>query len=106
MAFGIGINTEAPDRGPVRGKQEDIACGCWFTSRGNMFPKFIKYEDEDGVIRSISNIEVLYSEKENFCGIPMMSYACRTVAEGREYFFTLLFHQTECRWKSVWKGTE
>jgi len=103
MAFGIGTNTEAADRGEIRGTQEDIACGCWFTSKGNTIPQYIKYRDGEGVIHGISNIRVLYSERQNFCGIPMMTYSCSAEAEGQEYRFTLLFHLEECRWKLMWQ---
>ena len=102
MAFGIGINAKGPDQGQVRGIQEGIACGCWFTNKGDTIPKLIKYQDEEGLIHTISNLEVLYSEKQYFCGIPMMVYSCRTEYEGKEYLFRLLFHLEECKWKIVW----
>lgn len=104
MAFGIGTNTQKADHGSIRGRQEDIACGCWFTSKGNMLPKFIKYQDGEGMIHTITGIEVLYCEKQNFCGIPMVSYSCRTVQGEREYFFTLLYHLEECKWKIIWQA--
>ena len=33
MAFGIGTNTNRADAGPVKGKQREIACLCWFKSK-------------------------------------------------------------------------
>ena len=38
MAFGIGVNTEHPDRGKWQGRQEDVACDCWFSSTGMTIP--------------------------------------------------------------------
>lgn len=103
MAFGIGINTEVPDRGLVRGRQEDAACGCWFTSKGELLPKLVKYRDWEGMIHSMWKFEILYFEKQNFCGIPMMMYECRTLDGTQERYFTLLFHIEECTWKIIWK---
>lgn len=102
MAFGIGINAKKPDRGEIKGTQEGIACGCWFTNQGTAIPKMIKYQDQDGMIHTITNLEVLFSEKQYFCGIPVMAYSCRTEYEGKEYLFRLLFHLEECKWKIVW----
>lgn len=101
--FGIGTNTEKPNRGSLKGDFQDVACGCWFTSKGKSFPKMIKFEDEEGYIQTIQNIEVLYSEKQYYCGIPMMSYACRAEDGRKEYYFTLLYHLEENQWKILWK---
>lgn len=100
--FGIGVNTEKTESGEIRGRQEDIACGCWFTSQGNTLPKYVKYQDAEGMIHSVTNIQVLYSERKNYCGIPMMLYSCRAEDAEREYRFRLLFHLEECRWKIIW----
>lgn len=47
MAFGIGTNTQKADSGPVRGKQKEIACQCWFTSKGKITPLMLKIQDAD-----------------------------------------------------------
>ena len=39
MGMGIGINNQKPDAGPNRRRQEEIACGIWFTSRGEILPQ-------------------------------------------------------------------
>ena len=36
MSFGIGTNTQMADFGFIRGKQKEIACQCWFTSKGKV----------------------------------------------------------------------
>lgn len=101
--FGIGTNTEKPDQGKLTGEFRSVACGCWFTSKGRSFPKMVKYEDEEGCIQTIQDIEVVHSEKKYYCGIPMMSYVCRTVIGEMEYYFTLLYHVEESQWKLLWK---
>lgn len=103
MAFGVGVNTGKADGGKIKGRQEAVACGCWFTSQGNTLPKYIKYQDEEGMSRGISDIEVLYSQKQNYCGIPMVEYVCRGVTQGMRRGFRLFFHLEECIFKIVWE---
>ena len=45
MAFGIGTTLKAPDAGPVKGIQKEVACECWFTSTGKITPLMIKVQD-------------------------------------------------------------
>lgn len=102
MGFGVGIYRNLTDKGSIQGKLMEVACGCWFTSKGRTFPKLVKYEDEEGIICRIEDIDVLYSEKVYYCGIPMMTYACRAEHEGREYEFKLFYHTEENRWLLQW----
>ena len=55
------------------------------------------------MIRGISDIEVLYSQKQNYCGIPMVEYVCRGVTQGMRRGFRLFFHLEECIFKIVWE---
>lgn len=61
--MGIGTNTEKADEGELNRKQEEVACGVWFTSTGNTMPQMLKFQDCDGMIRTIRNIRILVSEK-------------------------------------------
>lgn len=104
MNMGIGINTQRPDEGRLPGKLEEIACGAWFTSGGATIPKMIKYQDEEGMIHSISRIHVHKQQQKYFCGIPIQEFCCSTVEEDREYRFRLYYYpQTHC-WKISWEG--
>jgi len=51
MAFGIGTNKQKADSGFIKGKQREIVCQCWFTSKGKVTPLMLKIEDEDGESR-------------------------------------------------------
>lgn len=104
MGFGIGTNTEQTDAGLVRGRQEVVACDCWFTSSGKTIPRFLKYKDADGFIHGICDIEVHCSQKKNYCGIPMIEYECSCIEQGKEYYFRLLFLVQECLWKIIWRA--
>ena len=48
MAFGVVDNTQQPNMGIGRKKKMEIACECWFTSKGKMQPLMFKYQDEQG----------------------------------------------------------
>lgn len=102
MAFGIETNTNKPDEGELKGKQETIACDCWFTSSGSTLPRFIKYQDYSGEIHSIGNIHVYKVSKKRYCGITVMEYVCSALENDHIYEFKLLFHLEACKWKIIW----
>lgn len=102
MGMGIGTNAQKPDEGKIQRIQEAIACGVWFTSTGNTMPQMIKFQDEEGAIHSITNIQVLVQEKKRYCGISVLEYQCRTFQEDREYMFRLYYYLEECKWKIAW----
>lgn len=104
MAFGIGMNTHEGEEGGILGRQEEVACDCWFSSTGYTLPRYIKYQDGKGHIHGITNIRVKESGKKNFCGISFMEYCCQASEGEREYQFVLLFHLEECKWKIIWGG--
>ena len=104
MGMGIGTNTQNPDEGELKRNLEKIACGVWFTSNGVAMPKLVKYQDEEGLVHSISQIHVLAQEKKYYCGIPIQEYRCSTVFENQEYLFRLYHYlETNC-WKISWVG--
>lgn len=103
MSMGIGINAQNPDEGELRRDLEAIACGVWFTSKGTVMPKMIKYQDNEGVIHRISRIRVITQEEKHYCGIPILEYRCSTVFMDREYLFRLYYYpKTNC-WKISWE---
>ena len=74
MSMGIGTNTQNPDEGELKRDLEKIACGVWFTSTGSVMPKLVKYQDDEGLLHTISQIHVLTQEKKYYCGIPIQEY--------------------------------
>ena len=104
--FGTDTNMQQADRGNIRGRQEEVACDCWFSSTGRTIPRFIKYQDMTGVIHSIHDIRVIESERQIRCGIPVVMYRCVAEEGGRQYRFRLFFHLEDCQWKVVWEGTD
>ncbi len=103
MNMGIGINSQKPDEGQLSRKLEEVACGVWFTSKGTAMPQLIKYQDQEGLIHSISQICVITREKKYYCGIPIQEYRCSARAEGQIYLFRLYYYmETNC-WKISWE---
>lgn len=73
MSMGIGINTQNPDEGELKRDLEEIACGVWFTSTGAVMPKLVKYQDEEGLLHTISQIRVLTQDKNSTAASPSRS---------------------------------
>ncbi len=103
MSMGIGINDERPDAGTLRGRQEPVACGVWFTSTGTAVPKMIKFQDSEGQIHTLPNIHVISVEKKFYCGIPTIEYECDTVIGACRQQFSLLFYVERQEWKILWR---
>ena len=98
MAFGIGINSQASETGPLRGLQKEIACECWFTSTGKVTPIMIKLKDENGEIQTIRDIQIHSYEKKHYAGIPSISYNCTLTINQRRMDVQLIYYQVESRW--------
>lgn len=104
MGMGIGVNSQKPDEGTMKRNLREIACGVWFTSKGEIMPKMIKYQDEEGMIRCIGSIHVMSQEKKYYCGIPIQEYRCSTILGNQRYLFRLYYYlETGC-WKINWEG--
>lgn len=101
MAFGIGINTELPDKGEVKGRQMEVAVGCWFTSQGNTIPQLIKWEDEEGTVHTINQIRILYKEQKKYAGTPTMEYRCEIKEDNYIREVKLIFFMEERKWRMI-----
>lgn len=97
-AFGIGTNSGKADAGAVKGTQKEIACECWFTSKGKVIPLMIKVEDEDGEIRVIKQINVHHQEAKRYAGIPSIEFDCTFTILSQVIGAKLIYYQTENRW--------
>ena len=64
MGFRLGDIADHTDNGTLRGIQREIACECWFTSKGKTIPKIIKVMDEEGMLHTIREIQLLTSEEK------------------------------------------
>lgn len=103
MAFGIGgresrVFDGFESKDGNRNRQMDVACECWFTSRGDTIPLAIKFPDEHGEYVMIKDVQVDCAEKKYYCGVPAVEYQCRIPLNGRIMSARLIFYLEECRW--------
>jgi hypothetical protein len=101
--FGIGINNNAPDEGNIKGTRIEIACACWFTSKGMTTPFMIKYMDENGEIQSIRNIRVNYMESKNYSGLSSLEYDCTIINQDIIMYMKLIYFKEDNKWVMVIK---
>lgn len=94
-----GYHNHKRDSGkqPV-GKQIDIACKSWATSEGKITPLMFKYEDGDGIIRTIGEIQVYTSDGKYYCGRPSIEFICSVVVDGMKREVKLIFFPDSCKW--------
>ncbi len=103
MAFGIGTNTQRADSGPVRGKQREIACQCWFTSKGRITPLMLKIQDEDGEIRTVKQIQVHSQEEKMYAGVASVEFDCTITILEQQIGVRLIYYKEENRWVLVYR---
>lgn len=78
------MNTQKADDGMIRGRQREIACQCWFTSKGEIMPTMLKVQDEDGEIRTVHPIKVRSKEEKMYAGIPSVEFDCVLTILGQQ----------------------
>ena len=103
MAFGIGTNANKADAGPIKGKQREIACHCWFTNKGKMIPTMLKVQDEDGEIRTVRQIQVHSQEEKMYAGIASMEFDCVITILEQQIGVRLIYYKEENRWVLVYR---
>lgn len=103
MAFGIGTNTQKADSGAVRGKQREIACQCWFTSKGRITPLMLKIQDEDGEIRTVKQIQVHSQEEKMYAGVASVEFDCTITILEQQIGVRLIYYKEENRWVLVYR---
>lgn len=103
MGMGIGTNNQNTDEGAIKGRQFPVACGAWYTSKGHVIPHIIKYEDNDGLIHTLSDFNILFEEDKFYCGIPATQYFCQYINEHSISEFWLLHYVEKKQWKMWFK---
>ncbi|MDE7445093.1 MAG: hypothetical protein K2N15_05220 [Lachnospiraceae bacterium] len=101
MAFGVVDNTQQLNMGIGRKKKMEIACECWFTSKGKMQPLMFKYQDEQGEIHTIKEIQVHSREEKNLMASPYTEFGVTINCQGIYMEAKLIFYKKECRWVMV-----
>lgn len=101
MAFHLGDVIERTQAGSLRGIQREIACECWFTSKGKSIPKLIKIMDGEGMLHTIREIQVLTSEEKNYSGVATVEHLCRIRLGESMETVKLVFTKESCKWVLV-----
>ena len=103
MAFGIGTNAQKADAGFIKGKQREIACQCWFTSKGKVTPLMLKIEDEDGEIRTVRQIQVLTREEKKYAGVRSLEFDCIITILEQQIDVQLIYYKEENKWALIYR---
>lgn len=98
MAFGIGEHSGEKFSEEITKLQKKVACECWFTSTGKITPLMIKYEDDNGVIQTIRNIQVMYVDEKNYSGILSWEYRCQVLVKGLQIEIYLVYYMEKGQW--------
>ena len=100
-AFGIGTNTNDIDSGELRGKMYHIACKVWFTASSIPRPLSFKFEGDDGIIQTVSDITIKCTEDKKYSGISSKEFVCESIIGGFMREFKLIFFVESCKWVMV-----
>ena len=101
MAFRLGDIIEKTESGVLRGIQREIACECWFTSKGKTMPKLIKIMDDEGILHTVRDIRLLATEEKCYSGIQTIEHLCRIPIGDRMETVKLIFTKENCTWTIV-----
>lgn len=100
MGFVVTVQEDKPEELPVKGKRYRVAVGSWSTSAGCLTPKIIRYQDDEGVIRTV-RIHVESRDQKCYAGVQLQCFGCWTVIYGMRREFILLYHPLEGTWDMV-----
>lgn len=78
-----------------------VAVGCWFTSNGRAIPKMLKFEDKEGVLRTVTGIRLIKNVNEACSPGIVQCYECMAVIDNIKCRFFLLFHPAENTWELI-----
>lgn len=81
-----------------KGRYRTVAVDCWFTATGKAIPRMIKYQDDEGCIHLLKELQVHQSDRRQSLGILVQSYECSVAIGGVRRHFTLLYHPGENTW--------
>ena len=101
MGFHLGDIADRTEHGVLRGIQREIACECWFTSQGKSIPKIIKVMDDEGMLHTIREIQVLATEEKTYSGIQTVEHLCRIKLGNGMKTVKLVFTKESCKWVIV-----
>ena len=69
--------------------------------QGKTIPKIIKVMDEEGMLHTIREIQLLTSEEKSYSGIQTVEHLCRINLGGRMETVKLVYTKESCKWAIV-----
>lgn len=97
----MGAAKEKTHERRIKGNYKPAAVLTWFSASGNQIPKLVKFEDDEGCIQTIRQLDVLKYEEKRYAGIKSVRYDCVCVIQGIQYQFILLYQPDFCNWKLI-----
>ena len=99
--FGIGTNVRSIDSGIIRGNTYPIACMAWYTPDRPPRPLLFKFEGEDGILQTITDIKIHCTDDKTYDGEQVNEYVCDAIIGGIRFGFKLIFYVVSCKWVMV-----
>lgn len=101
MKFTVGMEKEKHLEESLKGHYQKVAVGCWFTSTGRGIPQMVKYEDEEGCLQMLNNIQIIRTGEKYYAGILSRRYDCRAVVDSQMRDFILIYNPETNIWDMV-----
>lgn len=99
--FGIGTNVCKINSGIIRGKIYPIACMAWYAPGLPPRPLLFKFEGEDGILQTITDLKIKCTDNKFYDGEPVNEYRCEAVIGSIRYGFKLVFYVMDNKWVMV-----
>lgn len=99
--FGIGTNVRTIDSGIIRGNTYPIACMAWYAPGCPPRPLLIKFEGDDGILQTITDIKIHCTDDKTYDGEQVNEYVCDAINDGIQFRFKLIFYILNCQWVMV-----
>jgi hypothetical protein len=100
-SFGINTNRGERDSGEVRGKIYNIACKVWFPTNNKPYPLSFKFEGDDGIIATVSELNVKHTEDKIYYGEKSIEYRCDAIIGGFKKDIKIIYYVLNCKWVMV-----
>lgn len=97
----MGAAKQVTNEKIIKGDYRPVGVLTWCSPSGQQCPKLIKYEDEEGCVQTISELNVIKHEENHYAGIRAVRYDCVCILHGIQYPFILLYQPEFHCWKMI-----
>lgn len=100
-SFGIGTNDIKRDSGEAKGRTYNIACKVWFPTNKYPYPLSFKFEGDDGVLVTVSELIIKHTEEKIYYGGKSLEYRCDVIMSGIRKDIKIIYYVMNCKWVMV-----